>query len=59
MVKDIWLNKLEFLRKGAYRYSTMKTEIKMYIVTKNMFQYMIGVALSQFLWQNHKEMFEF
>ena len=60
MVKDILVEQVRFLRKGAYRYSTIEEADKnVYSNKEYMFQYMIGVALSQFLWQNHKEMFEF
>lgn len=60
MVNDILIEQVRFLRKGIYRYSKIEeAEENVYSNTDYMFQYMIGVALSQFLWKNHKEMFEF
>jgi SAM-dependent methyltransferase len=45
---------------GCDRYSTIEEADKnVYSNKEYMFQYMIGVALSQFLWQNHKEIFDF
>lgn len=60
MVQDIVVEQVRFMRKGVYRYSTIEdADLNVYSNKEYMFQYMIGVALSQFLWKNHKEMFEF
>jgi len=60
MVQSIVVEQTRFMRNGHYRYSTLEEADKnVYSNKEYMFQYMIGVALSQFLWKNHKEMFEF
>lgn len=60
MVKDILVEQTRFLRDGKYRYSNSKDAYEnVYKDKEYMFQYMIGVALSQFLWKNHRDMFLF
>jgi len=60
MVKDIVIEQIRFKRSGKYTYSTIiEADENVYSNKDYMFKYMIGVALSQFLWKNHKEMFEF
>lgn len=60
MVKDIVIEQTKFKRSGKYSYSTInEADENVYSNKEYMFKYMIGVALSQFLWKNHKDMFEF
>ena len=60
MVKDILVEQTRFLRYGKYRYlSSQEAYENIYKNEEYMFQYMIGVALSQFLWKNHRDMFLF
>lgn len=59
-VQDTFIEQMNFKRYNKYRYSTLKeAEINVYDNKKYMFSYMIGQAISQFFWKNHKEMFEF
>ncbi len=60
MVEDIMIEQTRFLKTGRYRYSSIKeTYDNVYSNRDYMFKYMIGVALSQFLWRNHRDMFLF
>ena len=60
IVKDTTIEQIKFLRSGTYRYSTfLQTNEKVYANKEYMQKYMIGLALSQFLWQNHKDIFNF
>ena len=60
MVKDIMLEQTMFCRTGRYRYDNLKeVNEKVYSNSEYMHRYMIGVALSQFLWRNHRDMFTF
>lgn len=60
MVEDILIEQTNFLRIGKYRYDNLKDVYeKVYSNKEYMFKYMIGVALSQFLWRNHRDMFLF
>jgi 2-polyprenyl-3-methyl-5-hydroxy-6-metoxy-1,4-benzoquinol methylase len=60
MVNDICLEQTNFRKTGKYRYDNLRqVNDKVYNNTQYMVRYMIGVALSQFLWRNHREMFLF
>lgn len=60
MVKDIVIDQTQFLKTGHYRYQTLEdASLNVYNNSEYMFRYMIGVALSQFLWRNHRDMFIF
>lgn len=61
IVEDTTLKQIRFMRSGKYRYfkALMKLMKKFYSNKDYMQKYMIGLALSQFLWENHKEIFEF
>lgn len=60
MVQDYILEQIRFIKKQQYRYSTIQeADENVYSNEEYMFRYMIGMALSQFLWTNHKKMFEF
>jgi len=60
MVKDILIEQTRFLKTGRYRYDNLKSVYeRIYSNKEYMFRYMIGVALSQFLWKNHRDMFLF
>lgn len=60
IVEDTTLEQIKFMRSGKYRYSSFnETNEKVYSNKDYMQKYMIGLALSQFLWENHKEIFEF
>jgi len=60
MVKDILIEQTRFLKTGKYRYDNLDDVYKnVYSNDEYMFKYMIGVALSQFLWKNHRDMFIF
>lgn len=60
VVKDMLVEQTIFLRTGKYRYDCLKDVYeKVYSNKEYMFRYMIGIALSQFLWRNHRDMFLF
>ncbi len=60
IVEDTTLEQIRFMRSGKYRYSSFnETNEEVYSNKDYMQKYMIGLALSQFLWENHKEIFEF
>lgn len=60
MVRDILIEQTRFLRDGRYRYSNLDEVYQTIYSDKDyMFKYMIGVALSQFFWRNHRDMFLF
>lgn len=60
IVEDTTIEQIRFMRTGKYRYSNFEeTNEHVYSNKEYMQKYMIGLALSQFLWENHKEIFEF
>jgi 2-polyprenyl-3-methyl-5-hydroxy-6-metoxy-1,4-benzoquinol methylase len=60
MAKDILVEQALFKRKGCYRYNNLEEVIeKVYSNSNYMHKYIIGVAISQFLWKNHRDMFLF
>ncbi len=60
LVYDVLVEQTRFMRKGSYRYSTLKeAEENVYSNREFMFKYMIGVALTTFFWKQHYEMFVF
>lgn len=60
MVRDILFEQTRFLKSRQYRFKTVKeTQEHVYDNPPYMYKYMIGVAVSQFLWRNHRDMFLF
>lgn len=60
MVASIIEEQIYFLKNSRYRYSTISETSKLvYHNHEYMIKYMMGVALSQFLWENHYKMFQF
>ncbi len=60
LVYDVLVEQTRFMRKGRYRYSTLKeAEENVYSNHEFMFKYMIGLVLSNFFWKNHYDMFSF
>lgn len=60
MVKDMFTEQVNFLRTGKYRYSTFsEVNDNVYFNEEYMLRYMVGLALSQFLWPNHRKVFLF
>lgn len=58
MVKSILKEQIYFRKYKRYRYSTIEETNKLVYSDKHfMRNYMIGVGLSQFLWENHSMMF--
>lgn len=57
---DSLIEQTLFLKTGKYRFSTLEeVEKNVYANPEYMRSYMIGVALSQFFWKNHNQMFLF
>lgn len=60
MTNSILVEQTYFLRSGGYRYSTLEdADTNIYSNKDTMLKYMIGVALSQVFWKNHREMLSF
>ena len=60
LVEEIVVHNLDFVRTGAYKYKTFQeANQNVYSDSAFMKKYMIGVALSQFFWENHYKMFKF
>ncbi len=60
IVEDTTKEQIRFMRSGNYKFSTFEeADFNVYNNKEYMQKYMIGLALSQFLWQNHKEIFDF
>jgi ubiquinone/menaquinone biosynthesis C-methylase UbiE len=58
MVNDMFKSHIKFMRKGTYPVSKTSHAIKNVYKNKNkMLSYMVGLALSQYLWSTHYEMF--
>ena len=60
MVDSIFEEQFFFVRENRYRFSTLEEVAdNVYHNEENMKAYMLGLALSQFLWENHYKMFCF
>jgi len=60
MCEDMLKAQIKFRRSGKYTCeSAAQAEALVYSSEKEMTSYMLGVALSQFLWPNHYAMYEF
>jgi len=60
MCKSILTEQIRFKRTGDYRYNEMNTVIKeVYSNAEFMKRYMIGVAISEAIWENHFVMYNF
>lgn len=60
MVNSIIVEQIFFLKNKRYRYHTQEeTQRAVYHNEEYMPRYMMGVAISQFLWENHYKMFSF
>lgn len=58
MVNDMFKSQVKFMRTGQYPVSKTSDAIdNVYNDKKEMLSYMIGLALSQYLWSTHYEMF--
>ena len=58
MVSDMFKSQIKFMRTGKYPTSNVAEAIDdVYNDEKKMLSYMIGLALSQYLWSTHYEMF--
>jgi len=58
MVQDMFKSQVKFMRTGKYPISTTEHAIvNVYNDKKEMLSYMIGLALSQYLWSTHYDMF--
>ena len=58
MVSDMFKSQIKFMRTGRYPTSNVAEAIDdVYNDEKKMLSYMIGLALSQYLWSTHYEMF--
>lgn len=58
MVNDMFKSQVKFMRTGKYPVSKTSEAIdNVYNDKKEMLSYMIGLALSQYLWSTHYEMF--
>lgn len=60
IVQDTTKEQIRFMRNGKYKYINFEeANENVYSNKEYMQKYMIGLALSQFLWGNHKDIFEF
>ncbi len=60
LIKEMMIEQVYFQRNSQYRYSTLReADEKVYSNREYMLKYMIGLALSQFLWKNHYAIFKF
>lgn len=60
VVEDTLREQIRFSKTGKYKYTTFKETLKNIYSNKDyMFKYMIGLALTQFFWKNHSEIFLF
>ncbi|MBI4964436.1 MAG: methyltransferase domain-containing protein [Desulfomonile tiedjei] len=60
VVDDTVREQVWFKRNGRYRYSNFKEVYdKVYSRPDYMMRYMVGLALTQFLWPNHQDIFSF
>ena len=58
MVNDMFKSQIKFMRTGKYPISSASDAMNdIYSNEKKMLSYMIGLALSQYLWSTHYEMF--
>ncbi len=60
MVNDMFKSQIKFMRNGKYPVSKTSDAIdNVYNDKQEMLSYMIGLALSQYLWSTHYEMFNY
>ncbi len=60
MIADVNAETLEFLRTGSYSSSTFaEVNARVYAAPETMAYYMHGLALSQFLWKHHYQVFDY
>ncbi|KJU86479.1 methyltransferase domain-containing protein [Candidatus Magnetobacterium bavaricum] len=60
MVEEVVREQVYFKSNGVYRYTSFKDVCdKVYYSLEYMFDYMIGLAISQYLWKNHRDFFLF
>jgi SAM-dependent methyltransferase len=60
MIAQVMQSRLEFIRTGAYPIASAQEAFQnVYDNKKVMTQYMLGLALSQFLWEHHYNIFQF
>ena len=58
LVEEVVAHQLEFERTGSYKYKTFQeVNQHVYADTAYMKKYMIGLAISQFFWENHHKIF--
>jgi len=58
MINDMFKSQIKFMRTGKYPIDTTNDAIdNVYNDKKEMLSYMIGLAISQYLWDTHYEMF--
>jgi 2-polyprenyl-3-methyl-5-hydroxy-6-metoxy-1,4-benzoquinol methylase len=60
LVEEVVAHQLEFERTGCYKYKTFQ-EVNQHVYADSAYmkKYMIGLAISQFFWENHHEIFKF
>jgi len=60
LVEEIVAHQIEFVRTGAYKYKTFQeVNRNVYADSSYMKRYMLGLAISQFFWENHHKIFKF
>ncbi len=58
MINNMLRSQIKFIRSGKYPVSKIKDAIdNVYYDKEKMLSYMVGLALSQYLWSTHYEMF--
>ena len=60
VVEDTFKEQIRFFKTGKYKHSSFNEVYEnVYANSEYMFKYMVGLALTQFFWKNHKNIFLF